>query len=72
MHDGILCFADEDQEPNYEEGKGRIVAFKHIPLTQRIREQVGGWMEEDLLNGEANYYYDISKCGIGFHGDAET
>ena len=21
--------------------------------------------------GEGNYYYDIKKCGIGFHGDAE-
>ena len=20
---------------------------------------------------EANYYYDIKKCGIGFHGDSE-
>ena len=24
-----------------------------------------------MLNGEANYYYDISKCGIGYHGDGE-
>ena len=23
------------------------------------------------LNAEANYYYDITKCGIGYHGDAE-
>ena len=66
-----LCFAEEDQEPDYEEGKGRIVAYKHIPLTQLVRERVSEWMEEGLLNGEANYYYDISKCGIGFHGDAE-
>lgn len=66
-----LCFAEEDQEPVYEDGKGRIVAYKHIPLTQRVREKVAEWMEEGLLNGEANYYYDISKCGIGFHGDAE-
>ena len=20
---------------------------------------------------EGNYYYDLKKCGIGFHGDAE-
>jgi hypothetical protein len=20
---------------------------------------------------EGNYYYDTSKCGVGFHGDAE-
>jgi hypothetical protein len=66
-----LCFADEDQEPSYEDGKGRIVDYKHIPLTQKIREKVSEWMEDVLLNGEANYYYDITKCGIGYHGDAE-
>lgn len=66
-----LCFAEEDQEPNYEDGKGRVVAYRHIALTQRIRKTVAEWMQDGLLNGEANYYYDISKCGIGFHGDAE-
>ena len=66
-----LCFADEDQEPNYQDGKGRIVSWRHIPLTQRIREKIAEWTEDELLNGEANYYYDISKCGIGFHGDGE-
>jgi hypothetical protein len=66
-----LCFADEDQEPNYEDGKGRIVSWRHIPLTQKIREKIAEWTEDEMLNGEANYYYDISKCGIGFHGDGE-
>jgi len=66
-----LCFADEDQEPDYEDGKGRIVAWKHIPRISRIREIISEWTEDVLLNGEANYYYDISQCGIGFHGDGE-
>jgi hypothetical protein len=66
-----LCFSEEDQEPDYEKGKGRIVSYRHIPLTQTIRERVALWMDDVLLNGEANYYYDISKCGIGYHGDAE-
>ena len=67
-----LCFSDEDQEPRYEDGKGRIVAYSHIPLTSMIRTKIGSWLEgADNLNGEANYYYDISKCGIGYHGDAE-
>ena len=66
-----LCFAEEDQEPEYETGKGRIIAWRHIPLIQRIREQIAEWTADELLNGEANYYYDISKCGIGFHGDGE-
>ena len=66
-----LCFADEDQEPNYEDGKGRVVAWEHIPRMARIRQVISEWTEDVLLNGEANYYYDISQCGIGFHGDGE-
>jgi hypothetical protein len=66
-----LCFADEDQEPNYDDAKGRVVAWKHIPIMSRIRQVISEWTEDVLLNGEANYYYDISQCGIGFHGDGE-
>lgn len=66
-----LCFDDQDQEPAYEEGKGRIVAYHHIPLTQKIRETIAVWTEDELLKGEANYYYDLTKCGIGYHGDGE-
>jgi len=66
-----LCFAEEDQEPNYDDGKGRVVAWKHLPRMSRIRQVISEWTEDVLLNGEANYYYDISQCGIGFHGDGE-
>jgi hypothetical protein len=66
-----LCFSDNDQEPDYESGKGRIVAWKHIPMMARIREIIAEWTEDVQLNAEANYYYDIEKCGIGFHGDSE-
>lgn len=66
-----LCFDEEDQEPAYEEGKGRIVSYRHIPLTERIRRTIAEWTEDEPLKGEANYYYDLSKCGIGYHGDGE-
>jgi len=66
-----LCFDDVDQEPDYETGKGRIVSYAHLPWTQRIRETIAMWTEDELLKGEANYYYDLSKCGIGYHGDGE-
>lgn len=66
-----LCFADEDQEPDYESGKGRIVAWEHIPKMSKIRQVIAEWTEDVPLNAEANYYYDITKCGIGYHGDAE-
>lgn len=68
-----LCFADYSREPNYEEGKGRIVNFQEIPLTAQIRNKLPLFFGNKAQNlvAEGNYYYDITKCGIGFHGDSE-
>jgi hypothetical protein len=67
-----LCFGDEEQEPSYEEGKGRIVAYSSVPLLNHLKEKMGSYITggEDLY-GEGNYYYDVTKCGIGFHSDLE-
>lgn len=37
-----------------------------------MREKLGSYIKgaEDLT-AEGNFYYDINKCGIGFHGDGE-
>jgi hypothetical protein len=40
-------------------------------MMSRIREVISEWTEDVPLNAEANYYYDVKKCGIGFHGDGE-
>ena len=67
-----LCFDDEGQEPDYENGKGRVVAYKDVPLLRELRLALGKYLKEgETLAGEGNYYYDVDKCGIGFHGDAE-
>jgi hypothetical protein len=68
-----LCFGSQDQEPDYTQGKGRIVAFHKLPLLNHVRQilpLVIGEKGENLV-AEGNYYYDITKCGIGFHGDSE-
>lgn len=69
-----LCFAEEAQEPEYEKGKGTVVAFKDVPLLEKLRQGVGemcpSGRTQNLLC-EANYYYDLAQCYIGFHGDAE-
>ncbi|KAL0482314.1 hypothetical protein AKO1_012977 [Acrasis kona] len=67
-----LCFADESQEPDYENGKGRLVSYESVPILKKVRRElvnVIGDKAKDLVV-EGNYYYDKS-CGIGFHGDAE-
>jgi len=66
-----LCYADEDQEPNYEEGKGRIINFSSIQYINKIRESLGIYTGYENLFAELNYYYNTKKCGIGFHGDSE-
>lgn len=66
-----LCFDDQDQVANYEDGKGTVVSWKRIPLTDYIRQQIHEWTGDEDLKGESNIYYDPSKCGIGYHGDGE-
>jgi hypothetical protein len=70
---GNLCFSEEGHEACYEEGKGTVIAYKDVPITNSIRGKLGevfGDKGRDL-QCEGNYYFDTSKCGIGFHGDAE-
>jgi len=67
-----LCLDTLAQEPDYMNGKGRIVAYDSVPLSKHIRSRLpqlinGG----ENLAGELNYYQDVTKQGIGFHGDAE-
>ena len=68
-----VCFSKEDQEPDYSNRKGRIVSFSKCPLLQKVRTYLGEILPEKAkdLMAEGNYYYDMSKCGIGYHGDAE-
>ena len=33
-----LCFDDESQEPDYENGKGRVVSFSDVPHTEAQRQ----------------------------------
>jgi len=69
-----VCFGEANQEPDYEGGKGRVVAFVDVPLLNSIRETVLPKLLGDkavLLQGELNHYYDNRQSGIGFHGDSE-
>lgn len=73
-----LCYADFDQEPDYEISKGRVYSFDSLPHLNKIRKGLGNYLGEkaEKLYAEGNYYYDIhpemkGTCGIGWHGDAE-
>jgi alkylated DNA repair dioxygenase AlkB len=68
-----LCFDTQPQEPDYAAGKGRIVAYESCPVLNQFRLHLPQWFDSKCssLAGEANDYYNIKTCGIGFHGDGE-
>ena len=66
-----LCFDQKSQEPDYENGKGRIVGYEEVPITAAVRETIQSILPIENAIVEGNYYFDIDKCYIGFHGDAE-
>ncbi len=68
-----LCFADYDQEADYENKKGTIIDFKHLPLLSKVRVGLQEKFGEQFanLNAEGNYYYDVKSTYIGYHQDDE-
>jgi hypothetical protein len=71
-----LCFDKFSQAPDYENKKGTIVKWDDVIYTKTLK-----CMLENILNvtslknteliAEGNRYFDITKCGIGYHGDSE-
>ncbi len=68
-----LCFSETGQIADYERKKGTIIPFNDVECVCRIREMLGTLCgnKGSGLQAEGNYYYDVTKCGIGFHGDGE-
>lgn len=66
-----LCYTDEDQEPDYENKKGRVVNFSHVPNLSTLRESVCTLTNRKKLLAEGNYYYDVNTTGLSYHGDGE-
>lgn len=66
-----LCFSDYEQKADYENKKGTILKFEKS--LKNIRDNLPKYFGNQAknLNCELNYYYDINKCGIGYHGDSE-
>jgi hypothetical protein len=68
-----LCFSDESQKPDYEAGKGTIVAWSDVPILDKVHDtlpEIIGPVGQGMI-GEGNYYYDPKTTGIGYHGDSE-
>jgi hypothetical protein len=40
-----LCFHDEEQAPDYETGKGRVIAWKSVPLLDITKKELTRFVE---------------------------
>tara|TARA_B110000444_G_scaffold97683_1_gene92704 strand:+ start:195 stop:1061 length:867 start_codon:yes stop_codon:yes gene_type:complete len=66
-----VCYGKEGRDANYAEGKGTIVGFEQSPLVGNLLKVVEILMRDKDLIVEGNQYDDVSKNGIGPHGDSE-
>jgi len=71
-----LMYSEESQEPDYENKKGRIIAWSDVPCLKNAvsRLQMLGGNKADNLVCEGNKYKKFEKktnVGIGWHGDSE-
>ena len=59
-----LCFGEASQEPDYEQGKGRVVAFGEVPLMQRLRAclpQVLGYASRAVQFCHSGGQFDFAR-----------
>lgn len=68
-----LCFSENNQEPDYENGKGRIVSYNSVSFFEKIMKDLPEFFGDKAKNlqAEGNKYYNKNKTGIGYHGDTE-
>lgn len=69
-----LCFSDFDQQSDFANKKGTIIDFARLPVLNSMRIAIATMDNNPKLANlqcEGNYYYDIKKTYIGFHGDGE-
>lgn len=68
-----VCFGETSCEPDYENKKGRIIGYSDIDCLRIIKENIEEILGDKCKNMicEGNKYFDLKKCGIGHHGDAE-
>lgn len=70
-----LMYSDESQEPDYENNKGRIVAWENVPCLKAAIDRVktfGGKVEQIVCEGNKYKKFERStNVGIGRHGDSE-
>ena len=68
-----MCISDKACKANYEKGQGTVYSFSELKEINQIRSELSKLISEKAkqMQCEGNWYFDVSKCGIGLHGDTE-
>jgi len=66
-----LCFSDYSQTADFENKKGTIINYEKVPQLSIVKNLLLKSINENRFECEGNYYKNIHKNGIGWHGDAE-
>ena len=66
-----LCFDNFNQEPDYLNGKGRVIDINDCPELKSLYSKINSIPKCNDIKVEGNYYYDLSSTYIGMHGDSE-
>ena len=66
-----VCFGIVGKEKNILNKEGSIIGLDIVPNLKLWKEKVEELCDEKEFETEGNYYYNLKKTGIGFHGDGE-
>ena len=66
-----MCFGKEQKQLDRDAKSGTIIAYNLVPRMAIWKSEMDKLIGEKHLEGEGNYYYDVNKCYIGWHGDGE-
>lgn len=66
-----LCFSNYSQIADFENKKGTIISYENVPQLNIAKNTLMRSINNEKLECEGNFYQDINKNGIGWHGDAE-
>ena len=66
-----VCYGKTGRAANYKAKQGTIIGYDSSPLVGKLLQTIEILMKDEGLIVEGNQYDDVSKNGIGPHGDTE-
>ena len=66
-----ICFGHQQRPLDLEKKSGTIASYHSVPLMTSCKSMIEVLFRVEDTEAEGNFYYDLAKAYIGFHGDTE-